>query len=245
MSSVELPLVLTVLLLRLYSALGRPAIDADPDSCGYRLGLAAHPRRNNRAKAAGRAPRSHDQQMIRRFERGMDTVAAVAHYGALSDVGPFCAAHARALVQEVGDVTLGPARALDMLAQLFRDHDRVVAPIDRVVALVRPPFSSARLQALPRIRGPLVHDLTRRHGAHDGDGGDTLRDAADDRQRLPAGVLLVLGKAICDLSRMAERGAVDAAGTHVEQIDQPQSQGAADDRGRAIAVGQRIEGSVR
>src|SRR3984893_10378491 len=181
MSSGGLALVLTVLLLRLYSALWRLAIDADPDSCGYRLGLAAHPRRNNRAKAAGRAPRSHDQQMIRRFERGVDTVPAVAHYGALSDVGPFRAAHTRALVQEIGDVTLGPARALDMLAQLFRDHDRVVAPIDRVVALVRSHFRSEGLQDLPGIRGPLVHDLTRRHGRHDGDGRDTLRDAADDR----------------------------------------------------------------
>src|SRR5258707_3636160 len=117
MTSVELPLVLTVLLLRLYSALWRLAIDADPDSCGYRLGLAAHPRRNDRAKAAGRAPRSHDQEMIRRFELGMDTVAAVAHYGALSDVVPFRAAHTAALVQEVGDVTLVPAPPLALLAQ--------------------------------------------------------------------------------------------------------------------------------
>src|ERR1700674_3032297 len=100
---------------RLYSALWRLAIDAGPDRRRYRFGLAAHPRRNDRAEATGRAPRGHDQEMIRRFERGMDPLAAVAHDRALADVGPFRAAHARALVQEVGDITLGPARALDML----------------------------------------------------------------------------------------------------------------------------------
>src|ERR1700674_1834711 len=111
--------------MRLYSARWRLAIDAGPDRCRYRLGLAAHPRRNDRAEAAGRPPRGHPQEMIRRFERGMDTLAAAApsHDGALSDICPFRAAHARALMQEVGDVSLGPARALDMLAQLFWDHD--------------------------------------------------------------------------------------------------------------------------
>ena len=43
---------------------------------------------------------------------------------------------------------------------------------------------------------------------------------------------------------MAERRAVDAAGAHVQQIDQRQPQRAADDGGGAIAVGQRVEGGV-
>src|SRR5215472_1219549 len=177
-------------------ALGWLAIDAGPDRCRYRLGLAAHPRRNDRAEATGRASRSHDQEMIRRPQRGVDTLAAVAHDRALADVGPFAAAHAGALVQELCDVSLGPARALDGIAQLFRDHDRVVAAIDRVVALVRPHFRSERLQNLPRVRSPLVHDLSRRHGRHDGDGGDALREATDDGQRRPYGALLILGQAI-------------------------------------------------
>src|SRR5258708_7036971 len=94
-------------------ALWRLAIDAGADRRRYRLGLAAHPRRNDRAEAAGRAPCGHDQEMLRRFERGMDALAAVAHDRALPYVRPFGAAHTSAFVQEVGDVTLGPARPLD------------------------------------------------------------------------------------------------------------------------------------
>src|SRR6266436_718010 len=109
--------------LPLVLALWRLAIDAGADRCRHRLGLAAHPRRNDGAEAAGRASRGHDQQMIRRFAGGVDTLAAVAHDRALTYLGPVGAAHTRALVQEVGDVSLGPARTLDMLAQLFRDHD--------------------------------------------------------------------------------------------------------------------------
>src|SRR6266436_4702890 len=110
--------------LPLVLALWRLAIDAGADRCRYRLGFAAHPRRNDGAEAAGRASRGHDQEMIRRFERGMDALAAAAHDRALPHVGPFRAAHTGALVQEVGDVTLGPARPPDRLAQLFRDDAR-------------------------------------------------------------------------------------------------------------------------
>jgi hypothetical protein len=88
------------------------------------------------------------------------------------------------------------------------------------VALVRPHLRSERLQNLPGIGGPLIHNLTWRHGRHDGDRGDTLRDTANDRQRLPPGVLLILGKAVRELAGMAKRRTIDAAGAHVEQIDQ-------------------------
>src|SRR5713226_3196862 len=120
------------------STFWRLAIDTCTDGCRYGLGPAAHPWRNDGAEAAGRAARGHDQEMIRRVERGMDTLAAVAHDRTLSHVGPLHAADARALVQELGDVPLAPAGALDRLAQLLGDHDGIVAAIDRVVALVRP-----------------------------------------------------------------------------------------------------------
>src|SRR5580704_4907754 len=86
-----------VRILELYSALRRLAIDAGADRCRYRPGLAAHPRGNHRAEAAGRTSRGHDQQIIRRFERGMNTVASIAHNGALSDIGPFRPADSCAL----------------------------------------------------------------------------------------------------------------------------------------------------
>jgi hypothetical protein len=44
---------------------------------------------------------------------------------------------------------------------------------------------------------------------------------------------------------MAKRRTIDAAGAHVEQIDESQPQGAADHRGCAIAIGQRVEAGVR
>src|SRR5260221_11986083 len=79
-SSVDLLFVYSLVLasqLSLYSAFWRLAIDAGSDSCRHRLGLAAHPRRNDRAEATGRAACSDDQKMVRRFERGMDAGAAV------------------------------------------------------------------------------------------------------------------------------------------------------------------------
>src|SRR6516162_10289386 len=115
----------------------------------------------------------------------MNAVAAVAHYGALSDVGPFRAADARALIEKVSDVSLGPAGALDMLPQLLGNHNGVVAAIDRIVPLVRPHLRSKRLQNLFRVSGPLVHDLPRSHRRHHGYGREALGDAAHDGQRLP------------------------------------------------------------
>src|SRR5215467_1607445 len=106
-----------------YLALRGLAIDADPHRRRYRLGLAAHPGRNDGTEAAGGAPSSHDQEMIRRFECCMHALAAVAHNGALSDRRPFGTAHARTLVQEVADVTLRPTRSLDMFAELFWNHN--------------------------------------------------------------------------------------------------------------------------
>ncbi len=99
-----------------------------------------------------------------------------------------------------------------MLAQLLGDHDHVVAAIDRVVQLVGAHFRGERLQDLLRVGRPFIHDLARRHGGHHGDGRGALGHAAYDGQRLPCGVLLVLGEAIGKFAGMAERRAVDAAG---------------------------------
>src|ERR1700745_3319721 len=129
MSSDALPLVLAVPLGRPYLALRRLAIDADPNRRCYRLGLAAHPGRNDCTEATGRAPGGYDQKMVRRVECHMHALTAVAHNGALSDRLPFGTAHARALVQEVGDVTLRPARTLDMFTELFGNHNRIVATV--------------------------------------------------------------------------------------------------------------------
>ena len=44
---------------------------------------------------------------------------------------------------------------------------------------------------------------------------------------------------------MAQRRAVDSAGTHIEQIDQGKPQRPSNRRCGAIAVGKRVEGAVR
>src|SRR6516225_6115592 len=80
-----------------FSTFWRLAIDAGTDGRGYGFGLAAHPGCNDGAEAASRAAGCHDQKMIRRFERGVNAVAAVAYHRALPDIGPFRAADARAL----------------------------------------------------------------------------------------------------------------------------------------------------
>ena len=57
---------------------------------------------------------------------------------------------------------LGPARCLNMVAQLLRNHDGIVAAIDGIVALVGAHFRSEGFQDLLGIGGPLIHDLPRR-----------------------------------------------------------------------------------
>src|SRR4051812_41696627 len=88
------------------STLRRLAIDAGADGRGDGLSLVAQPGRNDGAETAGRTARGDHQQMIRRLERRIDAVAAVAHHGALADLGPLGAPDARAFVDELGDVPL-------------------------------------------------------------------------------------------------------------------------------------------
>src|SRR5262245_11788553 len=99
------------------------AVDAGADRGGHRLGLAAHPRRNDGAEAAGRAAGGNDQQMIGRLQRGVTFLGAVAHDRALADRSPIAAADAGALIEKFGDVALTPARSLDVLAELFRSEE--------------------------------------------------------------------------------------------------------------------------
>src|SRR5262249_60488798 len=110
------------------------------------------------AHPAGRPPRRRNQQIVRRAQRGMAFPGAVAPPGALADVGPFAPAYLRAFVQELSDLKLAPAGGLDVLAQLLGDYDRVVAAVDRIVALVGSHLRRERLENLLRVSGPLVHD---------------------------------------------------------------------------------------
>jgi len=112
---------------------------------------------------------------------------------------------AGALMDEFGDVAFAPAGILDVIAQLLRNDDGVIAAIDRIVALVGAHLGGKGFQYLARVLGPFVHDLARRHGAHHGDGGDAFGDTAHHRQRLPGGVLFILGDAVGEFAGMAER----------------------------------------
>ena len=71
------------------------------------------------------------------------------------------------------------------------------------------------------------------------------RQPALDVQRQPGGVFLVLGDAVAELAGMAEGGTIDAAGPYLQDVDQRQADGAADHRGGAVAVAQRVEAAVR
>src|ERR1700733_4297427 len=146
------------------------AVDAGADRRRHGFGLAAEPRRDDGAKTAGRAAGRDDEQIVRRRERGVNRFAAIAHHRAFADVGPFGAADAGALVDEFGDVALGPAGVLDVIAQLLRNDDGVIAAVDRIVALVGAHLGGKSFKNLARVLGPFVHDLARRHRVHHGDG---------------------------------------------------------------------------
>src|SRR3979490_820038 len=99
--------------------LWRFAIDAGADRQRDGMTLVAEPWRDDGAEAAGRSAGGDDEELIGRFHRRIDAVAAVAHDRTLADLGPFAAMDARALVDEVGDVRLAPLCRLQVLAQLL------------------------------------------------------------------------------------------------------------------------------
>src|SRR5262245_63691584 len=92
----------------------------------------------------------------------MNFVGPVADNRAFADVSPFTAANARALVDEFGNVALGPAGRLNDVAQLFWNHDGVIPAIDRIVTLVGAHLGGEGFENLFGIGGPLIHDLPRR-----------------------------------------------------------------------------------
>src|SRR5262249_29950542 len=128
--------------------LRRLAVDASADGHGDGMALVAEPWRNDGAEAAGGTSCGDDQELVRRVHRRIDAVAAVAHHGALADLGPFAAMDAGALMDESGDVGLAPLRRLQMLAQLLGNDQRVVARMDRVVPQVGAHLGSEGLQYL-------------------------------------------------------------------------------------------------
>ena len=68
--------------------------------------------------------------------------------------------------------------------------------------------------------------------------------AAGRSQRFPRRALLVLGHAEAELAGVPEGRAVDSARAHVEQVDEAEPDRAPDDRGRPIAVAERVERAV-
>ena len=96
-----------------------------------------------------------------------------------------------AIKYELRDVCLAPARTLQMLAQLLRHDDCVVARPDRIVAHVRPDFSCKRLQDFFRVRGPFVHDLAWRAGRHNGDCRDIFWNVILFREAKPGAVVFI------------------------------------------------------
>src|SRR5262249_59241828 len=98
------------------SASGRFALNASTDGHGDGSCPVAGPRGNDGAKATRWTARGNNEEIVGRLQGRIDLVAAVAHHRALAHVGPFRAAHTRALVDEVGDVALGPAGRLNVIA---------------------------------------------------------------------------------------------------------------------------------
>src|ERR1044072_764475 len=68
--------------------LRRLAVDASADRNGDAMALVAEPWWDDRAEAAGGSARGHDQELVRRFHRRIDAVAAAAEHGALAALGP-------------------------------------------------------------------------------------------------------------------------------------------------------------
>src|SRR5215471_3025618 len=100
--------------------------------------------------------------MVRRRKRGVNFVGPVAHNRTFTDVSPFTAANARALVDEFGNVTLGPAGRLNDVAQLFWNDDGVIAVIDLIVTLVSAHFGAEGFENFLGLGGPLLHAPPRR-----------------------------------------------------------------------------------
>ena len=95
-------------------------------------------------------------------------------------------------------------------------------------------------QFIRRTR-PLVHKALHAFALEQRDGRHTGRETAGDRQRLPAGVRLVLGETEGVFAGPAQCGAVGFAGPAATDIALDQLQRAADGGVGAVALAQRVE----
>ena len=103
------------------------AVNADAAIGSVTARLSCRAKAGSPPRIARGTTRRDNQQLIRRIQRGVLGVAAIAHHRALAALGPLPAMDARAGVDEGGDVRLAPARRLQVLAQLLRDDQRIVA----------------------------------------------------------------------------------------------------------------------
>jgi hypothetical protein len=86
---------------------------------------------------------------------------------------------------------------------LLGNDEEIIPRPDRVMPKVRSNLRGVGFKDLLRGRGPLIHDLPRRHGRHHRDRGGFPRNAPLLRKRFPARVFLIFRKAPAELSRMA------------------------------------------
>src|ERR1700722_18403290 len=91
------------------SPLRRLTVNTGADCHRHCPALVPQPRRNDRAKASRGSAGGDDQQMVRRLERRIDTVAPVAHHRALPDIRPLAPWYPSPLMDERRNVGLAPA----------------------------------------------------------------------------------------------------------------------------------------
>src|ERR1043166_8744280 len=87
-------------IMDMVSPLRRLTVNTRTDRSRHRLGLVSHPGRDDRAEPARRPTRRDDEQRVRRVERRVNALAAIAHHRALADIAPLGALDARALMDE-------------------------------------------------------------------------------------------------------------------------------------------------
>src|SRR5580698_7620314 len=115
------------------SGLGGFAVNAGANGLGGGAAFMAKPRRNDRPEAAGRSARRDDQQLLRRFESGINRISAIAHHRGLADLGPFPAMDPGALENASGDLGFAPTGGYQMVAQLRWNDDHIVTRPDRIM----------------------------------------------------------------------------------------------------------------
>src|SRR5687767_13181329 len=220
------------------------AIDAGADRQRHGVALGTIPRRNDRAEAARRTAGSDHQQVIGLAQRGVFALPVLADHAAFAAFGPLAALDARVAKDVLAHLGFGPARGVEVRAQLRRQDHGVVAWPDRVVAHDRLDLGDAGVEDFLGARGPLVHELPRGARRHHRDRRSVRGRAALVGERPPRRVLLVLGDAVADLARVPECRAIDVARPRVEQVAQDEADRAPDRGGGAVARAERVEATA-